>query len=180
MRAAAATVVALSLLVAGSTSAIAKPPPVLDGVKVKKLSVIQEAPPGVATVDPTPEQVASCEPPACARITFVFRPAKGVKDPLTVTERNFWVGLGDVDLYLMQGKTVVASCTGTLSNKRYLAVPQSELKPGATYSAVMYYSHEIGESTSMDVELPGAPAPGPVEVDATAAFPEYSTTVCGV
>lgn len=180
MRTAAATVVALSLLIVGSTSAVAKPPPVLDGVKVKKLTIIQEAAPGAATVDPTPEQVANCKAPACARITFVFKPAKAVKDPLTVTERNFWIGLGDVDLYLMQGTTVVASCTGTASNKRYLSVPQSELKPGATYSAVMYYSHEIGETTSMDVELPGAPAPGPVEVDATQPFPEYSTTVCGV
>lgn len=180
MRTAAAGLVALSLVAVTGTSAGAAPTPVLDGKKLKTLRVVQEAPPGVAAVDPTPEQVAKCEPPACARITFVYKPAKGVKDPLTVSERNFWAGLGDEDLYLMQGTTVVASCTGTMSNKRYLSVPQSALKPGTTYTAVMYYSHEIGESTSMDVHLPGVKAPGPVEVDPFKPFPEYSTTMCGV
>ena len=153
--------------------------PVLDGKKVKNLHVVQEAPPGAAAVDPTPEQVASCTPPACARITFVYKPAKGVKAPLSVSERNFWLAAGDVDLYLMQGAKVIASCTGTLSNHRYLSVPASALKVGATYSAVMYYSHEIGESTSMDVDLPGRPAPEPVQLDASKAFPEHGTTVCG-
>ena len=176
MRAAvAAALVAMAAVAAPHAQA---GPPVLDGKKVKKLSVIAEAAPGAAAVDPTPEQVASCAPPACARIDFVYKPAKGVTSPLTVTERNFWAGLGDEDIYLMQDKTVVASCTGTLSNARYISVPPSKLKPGATYTAVMYFSHEIGESTSMNVELPGTAQRESVTVDPANPF-DYSVTMCG-
>lgn len=178
MRSAAAGIVVFAIVVAAGSSAAGESPKVLDGKKVKKLSVIQEAPPGVATVDPTPEQVASCAPPACARIDFVYRPAKGVTAPLTVSERNFWAGLGDEDLYRMQGRTVIASCTGTLSNKRYLEVPAKALTPGKTHSAVMYYSHEIGESTSMDVHLPGVDAPEPLVVTPSNPY-DYSITMCG-
>lgn len=154
--------------------------PVLDGKKFKTLTIIQESPPGASALDPTPAQVAACKVPACARLPFVYRPAKGVTAPLTVTERNFYAGLGDADLYLLQGTTIVASCTGTFSNKRHLTLAPSALKPGTTYTAVMYYSHSIGESTSMTVDLPGKKAPGPAEVDTSKAFPEYSTTVCGL
>lgn len=174
-------VVALALVTAAAAApqAVAGPP-VLDGKAIKNLRIVAEAPPGAAAVDPTPEQVASCAAPACARITFVYKPAKGLKaQTLSVSERNFWAVAGDEDLYLMQGTTVVASCTGTASNARHLSVPTSLLKPGTTYAAVMYFSHEIGESTSMDVDLPGKAARERVVVDPNKPF-DYSTTMCGV
>jgi hypothetical protein len=95
-----------------------------------------------------------------------------------VSERNFWAGLGDEDLYLMQGTKVIASCTGTLSSARHLTVPASALKSGTTYTAVMYFSHEIGESTAMNVDLPGTTARDSVVVDPNNPF-DYSTTMCG-
>jgi hypothetical protein len=152
--------------------------PVLDGKAVKNLHLVFEAPAGAAGTDPTPEQAASCAPPACARLTFVYKPAKGVTAPLSVTERNFWAVAGDEDLYLMQGSKVIASCTGTVSSARYLSVPASALKSGTTYTAVMFISHEIGESTSMNVDLPGKPARDQVTFDPNNPF-DYSTTMCG-
>jgi hypothetical protein len=173
---AAAAVVAAAVSI---PSAAANPTPVLDGKKVHNLHLVAEAPPGASAVDPTPEQVASCAPPACARLTFVYKPAKGMTTAsLSVSERNFWAGAGDEDLYLMQGTKVIASCTGTLSNARYLSVPASALKPGTTYTAVEYFSHEIGESTAINVDLPGVAGRDSVVLDANNPF-DYSTTVCG-
>lgn len=178
-RAAAAAVLALAAAVVAAPHADAGPP-VLDGKTVKNLHIVAEAAPGAVAVDPTPEQVASCAAPACARIAFVYKPAKGVKAPtLSVSERNFWAVAGDEDLYLMQGTTVVASCTGTTSNARYLAVPTSALKSGTTYTAVMFFSHEIGESTSMNVDLPGVTGRESIAVDPNDPF-DYSTTMCGL
>lgn len=179
MRAALAAALAITAALA-VPQASAAGTPVLDGKKVKSLSIIQESGPAARGVDPTPAQVAACKAPDCARLPFVYKPAKGVSASLSVTERNFYAGLGDADLYLLQGSTVIASCTGTFSNKRHITVPASALKPGATYTAVMFYSHSIGESTSMTVDLPGTKAPEPVVVDASKAFPEYSTTSCGL
>jgi hypothetical protein len=153
-------------------------PPVLDGKTVKNLHTVFEAATGASGTDPTPEQVASCAPPACARLTFVYKPAKGVKAPLSVSERNFWAVIGDDDLYLMQGTKVIGSCTGTVSSARYLSVPASALKSGTTYTAVLYVSHEIGESTSMNVDLPAKAQRESVTFDPNEPF-DYSTTMCG-
>lgn len=178
-RALSAAVIALVAAAIAAPDAVAGPP-VLDGKTIKNLRIVAEAAPGAAAVDPSPEQVASCAAPACARIDFVFKPAKGVKaQTLSVSERNFWAVLGDEDLYLMQGKTVIASCTGTASNARHLSVPTASLKSGTTYTAVMYFSHEIGESTSMNVDLPGVAARDRVVADPNKPF-DYSTTMCGV
>jgi hypothetical protein len=174
-------VLAVAALVAAGVavpSASADPTPVLDGKKVHNLHLVAEAATGASAVDPTPEQVASCAPPACARITFVYKPAKGMTAPLSVSERNFWAVAGDEDLYLLQGTKVIASCTGTVSNARYLSVPASALKPGTTYTAVEYFSHEIGESTAINVDLPGVAGRDSVVLDANNPF-DYSTTVCG-
>jgi hypothetical protein len=170
---------ALAVVAVSVPSAVADATPVLDGKVVKNLHAIAEAAPGAAAVDPTPDQVASCAPPACARITFVYKPAASMKSAaLSVREANFWAALGDEDLYLMQGKTVVASCTGTVSNQRYLAVPASALKPGTTYTAVEFFSHEIGESTSINVDLPAAAPRAAQYVDPNDPF-QTSFTMCG-
>ena len=171
--------VSLAAVAVSVPSADAEAPQVLDGKVVKNLHIVAEAPPGASTVDPTPEQVASCAPPACARITFVYKPAKSMKAAaLSVREANFWAGLGDEDLYLMQGTKVIASCTGTVSNQRYLVVPASALKPGTTYTAVEYFSHEIGESTAMNVDLPATSPRDAQYVDPNDPF-QTSFTMCG-
>jgi hypothetical protein len=169
---------ALAATAVAVPSAVADPTPVLDGKAVHNLHLVAEAPAGAKTIDPTPAEVAACKPPACARLTFVFKPAKGVKAPLSVRESNFWAGAGDEDLYLLQGTKVVASCTGTISNQRYLAVPLSALKPGATYTAVEYFSHEIGESTAINVDFPAVAPRSAQYVDPSDPF-QTSFTMCG-
>lgn len=179
MRRAAATLVAAALLIAGGTSAVAKPPPVLDGKKVTHLEVKAETPrDAVGVEDPAAADVVACEEPRCTRITFVYQPAKGVKAPLSVSHKQFYIGTTDTDLYLVKGKEVIASCTGYVSNARYLQVPPDVLKPGSTYSAVMYYSHSAGETVTMEVDFPAVPPRDPQHVDTVDPF-QTSLTMCG-
>lgn len=179
MRAAAASLVALSLLVAGGTAAAAKPPPVLDGKKVTTLKAKAESPTDfVGLEDPATADVVACEEPRCTKITFVYQPAKGVKAPLSVSHKQFYVGTTDTDLYLLKGKDVVASCTGYLSNARYLQVAFADMKPGATYTAVMYYSHSAGETVTMEVNFPGVKPRDAQHVDENDPF-QSRLTMCG-
>ena len=180
MRAPAAALVAVSLLVAGAgASSAAAPPPVLDGKKVKNLKVVQESPTdAVGVADPAPADVAACQAPRCARVDFVYKPAKGVKAPLSVHHKQFYVATTDTDLYLMQGTQVVAACTGMVSNARYVQVEAAKLKPGSTYSAIMYYSHSTGETTTMNVDLPGVASRDAQYVDPADVF-QTSLTMCG-
>lgn len=179
MRAKTASAVALLLLVSGGTPAVAKPPPVLDGKKVTKLSAKAESPTDfVGVEDPVTAAVVSCEEPRCTKIPFIFRPAKGVRAPLSVSHKQFYVGTTDTDLYLLEGKDVVASCTGYLSNARYVQVAFSDMKPGATYTAVMYYSHSAGETVTMEVNFPGVKPRDAQHVDENDPF-QSSLTMCG-
>ena len=174
-----------SLLVAAAAAlALAAPhasagDPVLDGKKVKNLNVTQEAPTdAVGVADPSSADVAKCAPPRCARVTFVYKPAKGVKAPVSVSHKQFYIASTDTDLYLLQGSTVVAACTGIVSNARYLQVAPEALKPGTTYTAVMYYSHSTGETTRMDVNMPGIAPRAAQYVDPNDVF-QTSLTMCG-
>lgn len=154
-------------------------PPVLDGKKVINLKVQQESPTdAVGVQDPSTADVAACDIPRCGRIDFVYRPAKGVTAALSVRHKQFYIGTTDTDLYLLDGQTVVASCTGYVSNARYLQVPASKLKPGRTYTAVMYFSHSTGETVRMDVDLPAQPSRAAQNVDQADPF-QSSLTMCG-
>ncbi len=153
---------------------------VLDGSKVKNLKLVAEAPTGAVGVsDPAPADVAKCDIPRCGRISFVYRPTGATKSAaVSVNHKQFYVGTTDTDLYLLQGTTVVAACTGKMSNARYLQVPASKLKAGTTYTAVMYFSHSSGETVRMDVDLPAKPGRAAQYVDPNDVF-QTSLTMCG-
>lgn len=155
-------------------------PPVLDGKKSANLNVTQEAPTdAVGVTDPAIADVAKCDIPRCGRIDFVYKPVGAAKKaPLSIKHKQFYVGTTDTDLYLLQGSTVIASCTGFVSNARYLQVPASKLVAGKTYSAIMYFSHSTGETVRMDVDLPGKPGRAAQYVDQADVF-QTSLTMCG-
>lgn len=157
----------------------ASPAPVLDGKKIKNLNLTMEAPTGaVGVADPSAADVAACAEPRCGRISFVYQPVKGLTAPLSIKHKQFYIASTDTDLYLLNGSTIVASCTGYLSNARYLQVPANMLKAGATYTAVMYFSHSTGETVRMDVDLPGKPGRAAQYVDPNDVF-QTSLTMCG-
>lgn len=171
----AAVAVAVALAVPHASAG----PTVLDGKKVTNLKAQQESPTdAVGVADPAIADVIACDIPRCGKISFVYQPAKGVTAPLSVRHKQFYIGTTDTDLYLLEGKTVVASCTGYVSNARYLQVPASKLKAGKTYTAVMYFSHSTGETVRMDVDLPGKDARAAQNIDTADPF-QSSLTMCG-
>lgn len=153
---------------------------VLDGKKTANINLTQESPTdAVGVEDPAVSDVVKCDFPRCGRISFVYKPVKAAKSaPLSVRHKQFYIGSTDTDLYLLHGSTVLASCTGKVSNARYLQVPASKLVPGKTYTAVMYFSHSTGETVRMDVDLPGKPSRAEQNVDQADVF-QSSLTMCG-
>jgi hypothetical protein len=159
-----------SLLAAALAALVAALPahadftPVLDGKKLKRVVLKEDAARGFLAADPTPAQVASCKPTAeCGRLDFVYKPARGVTADLGVSVHWFYPVASDVDLFLLQGKRVVASCVSMTGNTRRFVVPRKALRAGARYTAVMFYSHSFGEKSNMAVTLPAEPVP-PAEV----------------
>jgi hypothetical protein len=136
----------------------------LDGKKTTQLVLKQDATRGVATTNPSDSAVVSCTAAACGRLDFFYKPARGVTGNLGLAVHWFYPQATDVDLYLVSRGAVVARCAAMTGNARRVVVPRAQLHPGALYTAVMYYSHSVGEKANMTVTLPAAPAPPGVTV----------------
>jgi hypothetical protein len=148
----------------------------MDGKKVKKLTITADggaqsndgwtAYDAVAiadqeTADMLPEQVRrqgmDCKPPTCARLPFIYKPAKGVKGGLMFTAS--WTNpLSDVDLYVGEvakdGSTSdIGHCAqfGTTTEKVYLS-PQ-DLRPGRKYVMVIQFFRSLNETVNGTVEI---------------------------
>jgi len=154
-----------TLLAAGLAALVAAIPaqadftPVLDGKKIKRVVLKEDATRGAIAADPTDAQVVACKPKLeCGRLEFIYKPARGVTADLGVSVHWFYPFASDVDLYLLQGKKVVARCASMSGNTRRFVVPRSSLRPGGRYTAVMFYSHSFGEKSNMVVSLPALPA----------------------
>lgn len=168
---------ALALSVSGAQAAT----PVLDGKKVKTLTLkstptAQDNDADLVTglVD-GPERVA-CSAPRCARLPFVFKPAKGVKGDLAFT--TSWTVPGeDMDLYVAQilkdgSATEVAHCGASAGTKETLVLPASTFKAGKTYALIVDFYRTTGQSVTSTVTFPSsakAPATLPADSDALGA-----------
>lgn len=162
----------LALMTAGADAATKT----MDGRKIKKLTItasggVQDNDPwlvtdAIAQVDPgaasgLPAQLQrpglGCKMPACARIDFVYKPAKGIKGGLMMTAA--WTNpASDIDLYAAEKQkdgtwTEVAHCasTGTASEKVYLA--PADLRPGRTYALVAQFFRSLNETVTGTVEI---------------------------
>jgi hypothetical protein len=124
---------------------------VIDGKKVKVLTM-KNAP---GTVQDQQEYLdydsTLCNDKVlCPKLTFVYKPATGVKGGLLFT--TTWSNqLTDIDIQVVQydsrnNGTVVGSCGGSsfTSEKIYLA--SSELKKGANYALVVHMFRTVAET----------------------------------
>ncbi|HUR51180.1 MAG TPA: hypothetical protein VMZ11_03545 [Mycobacteriales bacterium] len=174
----------LSTLLAGSLALMATGADAatrtMDGKKVKKLTitanggaqdndawnvydVVATADEGMA--DTLPDQVRrkglDCKPPVCARLEFVYKPAKGAKGGLMFTAG--WTNpASDIDLYAVEiakdgTPSDLGHCAqaGTASEKVYLA-PQ-DLKAGRKYALVIQFFRSLNETVTGTVEM-GVPS----------------------
>ena len=132
--------------------------PVLDGKKKTKVVSISQTPSLASNFvpgDPTPAQVVGCkEKTQCDRLNFVYAPAKGVKGDMTLFTKWYFPSTTDVDLYLLAGSNIIASCTGNLGNERYIQIAAKTLKPGKVYTAIAYTTRSTGEGLTLEAAMP--------------------------
>lgn len=119
--------------------------PVLDGKKTTYVSVQIGAARGVpAPQGPTDAQVLSCTPTTCARMPFIYSPAKGVPRDLGLSLGWYYEASSRLDLFLVgPGNKILVRCGSRLGNTRRVVVPATQLKPGAVYTAVAFYDYSV-------------------------------------
>lgn len=157
---ASALVGALAVTTTGAHAAT----PTLDGKKVKKLTLTASG--GLQDHDETnvtealdaPDR-ADCTAPRCAKLKFVWKPAKGVKGNVmfTITWSN---PLSDYDLYVAEvardGSTStlegqVCGSIGSTGEKVY--VTKDKFKPGKTYAMVVDFYRSVNDTVKGTVAM---------------------------
>jgi hypothetical protein len=150
--------VAAGLIMTVIGPALAAKPVVLDGKKKTKVVSITQTPSVASNFvpgDPTDAQVLACkEKTQCDRLDFVYAPAKGVKGDMTVFSKWYFPTTTNVDLYLVSGSKILASCTGNIGNERYIQVPAKTLKSGGVYTAIAYTTRSTGEGLTLEAAMP--------------------------
>jgi hypothetical protein len=153
-----ATVLAsgLALSMSGAQAAT----PTLDGKKVKVLSFTPNG--GAQDNDKdqasltTPDRLA-CEMPRCAKLTFVYKPAKGVKGDLMFTAT--WTNpASDIDVYVGEvakdgSASDVGHCGGAATTTEKVFIPASDLKSGKKYVMVVDFYRSVNETVNAKVEI---------------------------
>jgi hypothetical protein len=131
----------------------------MDGKKVKELVLKTNG--GMQTHDEDNADVlgtsdrVNCEAPRCAILTFVYKPAKGVKDGLMFSAT--WTNpASDIDLYIGEvgkrgDKTEVAHCGGAATTSERLYVAAADLQPGKTYALVADMYRSVNEDVTAKV-----------------------------
>lgn len=147
---ATAVVGALALSMSGAQAAT----PVMDGKKVKVLKITANA--GLQSNDKDAASTSTidhsiCTPPRCAKIKFVYKPAKGAKGGLMFTMGWNNSTVSDLDLYVYSldkrgNGTDIGHCGGPTGKSEKVYVPANLLKSGTTYVMVMDFFRSVNES----------------------------------
>lgn len=181
----AATIVgALALSMSGAQAAPAK---VLDGKKVKVLTLKAVGAPqdhdsafvtGSAGLDP--ERV-ECAMPRCARMDFVYKPAKGVRGDLAFAA-NWTVPAADIDLYVAEiakdgSASELASCGASVGTSEKIFLDRTNFKPGKRYAVIVDFYRTANEAVTATVTMPGT---NTVKATAPAAVDDNQKVNCGL
>ena len=146
---------ALLLSVSGAQAAT----PTMDGKKVKALTKVVNA--GLAENDADTltdvDVKIQCPAAKCAKLAFVYKPAKGVKGGLMFTAT--WTNaLSDFDLYAVEldkrgSATAVGSCGSFARATEKVYVGPSLLRSGRTYAIVIYFARSVNDTVTGKVEI---------------------------
>ena len=161
--AAAAIVGALTLSLSGAEAAGT---PVLDGKKVKTitlsaLGVAQDNDAALVTGSVPGHDPArvECAMPRCARMDFIYKPAKGVKGD--VAFQVAWNIPGeDMDLYVAEiakdgSPTELASCGATAGMGEKLFLDSSTFTSGKRYAIIVDFYRTANDAIKASVTMPG-------------------------
>jgi hypothetical protein len=151
----------LSAAAVALPSATAATTPVLDGKKVKKLtlkatSTAQDNDKDLVALN-GPERV-DCEKPRCVKLPFVYQPAKGVKGGLAF-EISWTIPVSDMDLYVAQlgkdGNSQIAACGASAGTSEKVYLEPGTLRAGKTYALIVDFYRTPGEAVTGSVTFPG-------------------------
>ena len=159
---------------------------VLDGKKVTTLTM--ESTPTAQTHDETfvtelpggPERV-SCTGTRCARLPFVFKPAKGVTGNLAFTIA--WsVPVEDYDLYVAEiakdgSATEIAHCGTSGGTTEKLELGSDAFKSGKTYALIVDFYRSVGQKVTSKISFPGSAG---IKQTVPAAVDSLQPTNCGL
>jgi hypothetical protein len=137
----------------------------LDGKKVKKITMVASG--GTQDHDETnvtelldPPDRADCAQPRCAKLKFVWKPAKGVKNSNVMFSIEWGSPLSDYDLYVAEvnkdGSTTTLgsnSCGGTGSTQERVYVTKDQFKSGKTYALVVDFYRSVNDEVTATVEM---------------------------
>jgi len=155
------TAAALAAAALALPSATAATTPVLDGKKVKTLtlkatSTAQDHDADLVALS-GPERV-DCEAPRCVKLPFVYKPAKGVKGGLAFAI-SWTLPVSDMDLYVAQlgkdGNAEIASCGSSAGTSEKVYLEPGSLRPGKTYALIVDFYRTPGEAVTGSVTFPG-------------------------
>jgi hypothetical protein len=157
----AVALAALAGVTLAAPGAEAKSLPVLDGKKVTKLTFsasggLQDNDQDLAT---SSNDRADCAAPRCAALTFVYKPAKGVRGD-TAYEISWTIPSSDVDLYVAEvvhgSRTTIATCGAVAGTSEKVFVPAGTLRAGRTYALVADFYRSFNDTVTGTVTMPGA------------------------
>lgn len=157
-------------LLVGTLGASAAPR-TLDGKRVKTLTATYTPAPQDNDADlvagqfaGTPVPVApgervACKAPRCARLEFVYLPAKGVKGGLAF--QTTWSTPGtDVDLYVAEiakdgTASEIAHCGATAGTSEKIFLAGSNFRPGRKYAVITDFYRVLSDKVTTQVSFPG-------------------------
>src|SRR3954452_19644124 len=158
-------VAALSALAVTAPAALAAPAvPVMDGKKIKKLTLnatttAQSNDAILVTEIADGSDRMSCDASKCAELPFVYKPAKGVKGDVMFTI-NWGTPGSDFDLYAVSidkhgDRTQLGTCRGSVGQTEKVFLSSDNFKPGNKYALLAYFFRTPGEKLTGTVEMPG-------------------------
>lgn len=174
---------ALALSVSGAQAAA----PTLDGKKIKVLTMKAVGAAqdhdsafvtGSAGLDP--ERV-DCAMPRCARLDFIYKPAKGVKGDVAF-ELKWTVPASDIDLYVAEiakdgSATELAACGASVGTSEKVFLASSNFKAGKKYALIADFYRTANEAVTGTVTMPGT---NTVKTSAPAAVDDKQKVNCGL
>ena len=189
MKARLLTVAALSGTFALTVTGAHAATPTLDGKKVKSLTLVtssgtQDHDTDLATdvaKNPTGSvDRTQCTAPRCAALTFVYKPARGVKAPIGFAI-SWTVPGDDMDLYVAEvvhgERSEVAHCGASAGMGESIVLPTGTLVPGHTYALVADFYRSAGDKVTAKVAFP---ATAPAKTTVPAAVDLVEPVNCGL
>ena len=158
--------------------------PTLDGARTKTVTLKATGAPQTNDADYASLEDSNrlnCKMPRCARVDFVWKPAKGVSG--NVAFKATWaVPVADIDLYVgAVGKdgsvSELGSCGATAGTQEQVYLPSSAFKAGKKYAMIVDFYRTAATEVTATATMPGTNA---IKKSVPAEIDSLQSTNCGL